>query len=79
MSSQPDSRELTVTADMVANVIAINTAVGDVVEDGQTLLVVESMKMEIPITAPAAGTITSIGVALGDIVQEGDALVAIRR
>ena len=39
MSSQPDSTDLTVTADMVANVIAIHTAVGDVVEDGQTLLV----------------------------------------
>lgn len=62
---------------MVANVIAITAEVGQQVQSGDTLMVVESMKMEIPITAPTDGTVAEVGVAVGDIVQEGDLLVAI--
>ncbi len=75
--SEGTHRRLTVTADMVANVIAIHVEVGQQVASGDTLLVVESMKMEIPVAAPAAGTVDELGVAVGDIVQEGDLLVAI--
>jgi acetyl-CoA carboxylase biotin carboxyl carrier protein len=73
------SRTLAVTADIVANVISIAVAVGDEVDAGQTVLVMESMKMEIPLQAPAAGTVSQIGVAVGDVVQEGDLLVQIER
>lgn len=72
-------RPLAITADLVANVITVDVAVGDHVAEGQRLLVMESMKMEIPIVAPAEGEVVELGVAVGDIVQEGDLLVALRR
>jgi acetyl-CoA carboxylase biotin carboxyl carrier protein len=64
-----------VQAEMVANVWKIVVAVGDVVADGDTLLILESMKMEIPVLAEAAGTVVEVSVAEGDVVQEGDVLV----
>jgi biotin carboxyl carrier protein len=66
-----------VTADIVASVVRVDVAVGQAVDAGETLLAVESMKMEIAITAPVQGTVTAIGVAAGDVVQEGDLLVEI--
>jgi acetyl-CoA carboxylase biotin carboxyl carrier protein len=77
MSDQHAPRAHVVNADLVASVIAITVEVGDSVSLGQTLLVVDSMKMEIPVTSPANGTVSRIGVAVGDIVQEGDLLVEI--
>lgn len=79
MSTQDPSRTLSVTAEIVASVISIDVAIGDSVETGQTMLVMESMKMEIPITTTVPGVITRIGVAIGDVVQEGDLLVEIAR
>jgi acetyl-CoA carboxylase biotin carboxyl carrier protein len=49
---------------------------GDSVADGDTLVILESMKMEIPVIAEGAGTLTKLAVAEGDVVQEGD-LIAI--
>jgi acetyl-CoA carboxylase biotin carboxyl carrier protein len=51
-------------------------AEGDQVDDGDTLVILESMKMEIPVVAEGPGTITRMHVAEGDVVQEGD-LIAI--
>lgn len=79
MAPSDPPRPLPVTADIVASVLTIDVAVGDDVIAGQTLLVMESMKMEIPIAAPAAGTVSRIGVAVGDVVQEGDLLVELQR
>ncbi|HUG84454.1 MAG TPA: biotin/lipoyl-binding carrier protein [Euzebya sp.] len=79
MSTPDHSRTLSVTADIVASVISIDVGIGDTVDAGQTLLVMESMKMEIPISATSSGTVTQIGVAVGDVVQEGDLLVEIAR
>lgn len=64
-------------APIVASVWKIEVAVGDRVEVGATLAVVESMKMEIPIFATVAGVVESIPVELGQIVQEGDPVVVI--
>jgi len=64
-----------VRAEMVANVWKILVSEGDSVEDGDTLLILESMKMEIPVLAEAPGQVSSLGVAEGDVVQEGDVLV----
>lgn len=55
----------------------IKVAVGDKVKNGQTLLVLEAMKMENDITAEQDGTITSIAVKKGDSVMEGTVLVTI--
>jgi biotin carboxyl carrier protein len=65
-----------VRAEMVANVWKIVVADGDSVEDGDTLLILESMKMEIPVIAEDEGTVT-IKVVEGDVVQEGDLLALI--
>lgn len=65
-----------VRAEMVANVWKIVVADGDQVEDGDTLAILESMKMEIPVIAEAAGKV-SLKVAEGDVVQEGDLIAVI--
>jgi acetyl-CoA carboxylase biotin carboxyl carrier protein len=66
-----------VRAEMVANVWKVVAAEGDRVNDGDTLVVLESMKMEIPVLAEVSGTLTSLGVAEGDVVQEGDLIAVI--
>jgi len=60
---------------MVANVWKVLVSEGDQVEDGDTLVILESMKMEIPILAETPGVITKLHVAEGDVVQE-DELIA---
>lgn len=67
----------TVSAEMVASVHSVAVEVGHVVEAGTTLVILESMKMEIPVLAEASGTVTEIFVAVGDVVREGDSLVAL--
>jgi biotin carboxyl carrier protein len=65
-----------VRAEMVANVWQVVASEGDSVADGDTLVILESMKMEIPVIAESVGTLTKLAVAEGDVVQEGD-LIAI--
>lgn len=64
-----------IRAEMVANVLHLVVSVGDQVEAGDTLLILESMKMEIPVLAEHPGLVSQIGVSVGDVVQEGDVLV----
>ncbi len=66
-----------VRAEMVANVWKVVAAEGDTVADGDTLVILESMKMEIPVLAESPGTLTSLAVAEGDVVQEGDLIAVI--
>ena len=66
-----------IRAEMVANVWKVVAAQGDHVDDGDTLVILESMKMEIPVLAEEAGTVTSLHVAEGDVVQEGDLIAVI--
>jgi biotin carboxyl carrier protein len=70
-------REIEVLAEMVANVMSLAVSPGDRVEIGDTVVLLESMKMEIPVIAEQAGTVTAVKVAPGDVVQEGDVLVAL--
>jgi biotin carboxyl carrier protein len=65
-----------IRAEMVANVWKVVTAEGEEVSDGATLVILESMKMEIPVLAEGPGTVTKLAVAEGDVIQEGD-LIAI--
>ncbi|MCA0330642.1 MAG: biotin/lipoyl-binding carrier protein [Actinobacteria bacterium] len=66
-----------VCAEMVANVVQVVVAESDQVAAGDTLLVLESMKMEIPVLAEVGGTVAEIKVREGDVVQEGDVLVVL--
>jgi acetyl-CoA carboxylase biotin carboxyl carrier protein len=66
-----------VFAEMVANVWKVVVTEGDPVEDGDTLVILESMKMEIPVVTESGGTVTEIRVAEGDVVQEGDLIAVI--
>ena len=65
-----------VRAEMVANVWQVVAAEGDHVDEGDTLVILESMKMEIPVLAESPGTVAKMHVAQGDVVQEGD-LIAV--
>jgi acetyl-CoA carboxylase biotin carboxyl carrier protein len=66
-----------VKAELVGNLWKIVTEVGQSVDEDDTLMILESMKMEIPITAPVAGTVTGILVAEGEVVQEGQTVATI--
>ena len=66
-----------VRAEMVANVWKVVAAEGEAVTDGDTLVILESMKMEIPVLAEDSGTLTRLAVAEGDVVQEGDLIAVI--
>lgn len=66
-----------VEAPMPGNVLKVNVKVGDAVAEGQTLAVLEAMKMENDIVAPSAGTVASVNVSVGDSVNTGDVLVTL--
>ncbi|MCO5973184.1 MULTISPECIES: biotin/lipoyl-binding carrier protein [Actinoallomurus] len=66
-----------VRAEMVANVWKVLVSEGDQVEEGDTLVILESMKMEIPVLTEDSGTISSLKVAEGDVIQEGDLIAVI--
>jgi biotin carboxyl carrier protein len=64
-----------IRAEMVANVWKVLVSEGDHVEEGDTLVILESMKMEIPVLAETSGVVAKLHVAEGDVVQE-DELIA---
>jgi acetyl-CoA carboxylase biotin carboxyl carrier protein len=61
-----------IRAEMVANVWKVVAAAGDAVAAGDTLVILESMKMEIPVLAEEGGLLAELAVNEGDVVQEGD-------
>ncbi|MFC5175586.1 biotin/lipoyl-binding carrier protein [Nocardioides taihuensis] len=69
--------DVVIAAEMVANVMTVEVAEGDTVEVGGTVVLLESMKMEIPVIVEVAGTVSAIKVSPGDVVQEGDVLVVL--
>ena len=69
------SQSSQIRAEMVANVLSVDVAVGDAVAAGESVLLLESMKMEIPVIAEVGGVVRAIKVSVGDVVQEGDLLV----
>lgn len=66
-----------VLAEMVANVWKVVVAQGDEVAEGDTLVILESMKMEMPVEAEDAGTVKEIRCEEGQSVSEGDTLVVL--
>jgi oxaloacetate decarboxylase (Na+ extruding) subunit alpha len=66
-----------VKAVLAGNVIKVLVSVADVVSEGQPILIIEAMKMEMAVSTPRAGTITEVYVREGDVVQVDDPLVSI--
>ncbi|HEX5594641.1 MAG TPA: biotin/lipoyl-binding carrier protein [Micromonosporaceae bacterium] len=66
-----------IRAEMVANVWKVVASTGDSVDEGDTLVILESMKMEIPVVAESDGVVQQIAVNEGDVVQEGDLIAVI--
>jgi biotin carboxyl carrier protein len=66
-----------VRAEITANVWQVHVEAGQAVAEGDTLAILESMKMEIPVEAPVAGTVTAVHVKPDDQVQEGDLIAVI--
>jgi biotin carboxyl carrier protein len=72
-----DPRTAEIVAEMVANVMTVAVSPGDRLTAGDTVVVLESMKMEIPVLTETDGTVASVKVSTGDVVQEGDVLVSL--
>ena len=66
-----------IAAHITGNVWKIEVAVGDQVSDGDTVLILESMKMEIPVETEDDGKVTEIRCEEGQSVSEGDVLVVL--
>jgi len=67
-----------VTSEVAGMVWKIEAAAGQSVAAQDTIMILESMKMEVPITAPAAGTLRELLVEEGETVEEGQRLAVIK-
>lgn len=74
-SSDSSSTQNEIKATMPAGVFKILVKVGDTVGKGQTLIILEAMKMEIPIESPNAGVVSEIFVSQGETVEDGQVLL----
>jgi len=63
------------TSPVAGTVVTVLVEDGSAVKSGQTLLVLEAMKMETEVTAPKDGTVKALDVAVGDAVQSGQVLI----
>jgi acetyl-CoA carboxylase biotin carboxyl carrier protein len=66
-----------VEAHITGTVWKIEVAVGDSVDEGDTVVILESMKMEMPVEAEASGTVSEVRCAEGQSVEEGETLVVL--
>ena len=66
-----------IRADMVANVMSVVAETGAHIDEGDTVVILESMKMEIPVLSEYTGTLTKIAVKEGDVVQEHDLIAVV--
>jgi 3-methylcrotonyl-CoA carboxylase alpha subunit len=62
---------------MPGRIVQLRVAVGDTIERGQPLLILEAMKMEHTLTAASAGVVQSVNFAVGDMVDDGSELLVI--
>lgn len=76
-AAQGSAGSIEVVAAVPGKVFKVTANVGDAVKAGDTVIILESMKMEIPVVAPEAGTVASINVATGDAVESGDLLATL--
>jgi glutaconyl-CoA/methylmalonyl-CoA decarboxylase subunit gamma len=80
-ASKPQTKaagnESSVSAPMPGSVLDVKVKVGDKINEGDVLLILEAMKMENEVTAPTSGAIKSINVAVGSTVNTGDTMIVI--
>ena len=67
--------KVVLSSEISGSIWRINCKVGDVIEKGQEVLIIESMKMEIPVTSNISGTVISIFVDEGEMVNEDQKLI----
>lgn len=67
-----------VLTNMAGNIWKVVVGVGDKVSEGQEVVILESMKMEIPITAESAGVVEEIVINEGDFVNDGDLIIKLK-
>jgi biotin carboxyl carrier protein len=77
MSGEEPTVQHEVVADLVGNVWKIVVSEGDRVAEDDTLVILESMKMEIPVDAPTAGVVTRLAVTEGDTIDDGELIAVI--
>ena len=73
-----DENAISVKATMPGTILSFNVAVGDKVQEGQVVAILEAMKMENEVTAPASGEVKSIHVEKGSSVVEGQVILQIK-
>ena len=71
--------KIALLSEISGSVWKINCKVGDVIEEGQEVLIIESMKMEIPVTSNVSGTVISILVDEGEMVNEDQKLIEVHK
>ncbi|MDA8117749.1 MAG: acetyl-CoA carboxylase biotin carboxyl carrier protein subunit [Actinomycetota bacterium] len=62
---------------MSGTLVTFSIAIGNRVQEGQQVAVIESMKMEIPVEADASGEVAALHAAPGDFIEEGDPLISL--
>lgn len=68
---------INIESEVTGTIWKVEVKAGQVVSEDETLLIVESMKMEIPVTAPAAGKVAEVKVMEGDAVTDQQLLVVL--
>ena len=66
-----------IAAELVANVATVLVRQGDAVRPDDTLVILESMKMEIPVLAEVSGVVAELAVVEGEVIREGDIIAVI--
>ena len=66
-----------VRAEIVASVLEVVVNEGDQINQGDVVVLLESMKMEIPVLAEVGGTVSTVSVSVGDVIQAGDLIAVI--
>lgn len=69
--------KIKVAAGAAGKVFKLEAGVGQKVEKGDTVVIIEAMKMEIPVVAPEAGIVASMNVAVGDLIEAGQVLATL--
>ena len=77
MISENQSMTIEISSDVAGSVWKIAVEIGEKITEGQVLIVLESMKMEIPVIATASGTVTEILVMENDIIEEDQPVVTV--